>query len=201
MVQVAEQPDTRTRIVASTCELYRRQGMAGTGLKQIAQAARAPFGSIYHFFPGGKGQLTEEVIRSWGLMYGDLVAQVFDSAPDLPTAIEWAFAGAAESLAVTDYVDGCPVATVALEVASTDETLRLATADVFTDWIDLGVKRFEYTGLPQAKLRELVIGFVTSLEGAFVLCRAMRSTEPLHAAGKVVLAAAHAALAEVAEED
>ncbi|SIN49629.1 HTH-type transcriptional regulator YxaF [Mycobacteroides abscessus subsp. abscessus] len=63
--------DTRDRIVAATCELFRRQGMTGTGLKQIAQSAGAPFGSIYHFFPGGKAQLADEAIRAAGAMYRD----------------------------------------------------------------------------------------------------------------------------------
>ena len=171
--------------------------MSGTGLKQIAQTAGAPFGSIYHFFPGGKNELAEEVIRSWGVMYCDLVMTIFDSAPDLPTAIEWSFAGAAESLVLTDFADGCPVATVALEVASSDERLRVATADVFSDWIDVGAKKLENTGLSAEARRQLILGFVTSLEGAFVLSRSMRSTEPLEAAGRTVLAAAHAALAEL----
>ncbi|WP_455410071.1 TetR/AcrR family transcriptional regulator [Streptomyces hiroshimensis] len=34
--------------------LFRRNGYSGTGLKRIAAEADAPFGSIYHFFPGGK---------------------------------------------------------------------------------------------------------------------------------------------------
>ena len=54
---------TRERIVDSSAELFRRQGYTGTGVKQIVAAASAPFGSLYHFFPGGKEQLGEEVIR------------------------------------------------------------------------------------------------------------------------------------------
>jgi len=42
--------DTKTRIVVKSGELFRRHGYVGTGLKQIAAEAAAPFGSIYHFF-------------------------------------------------------------------------------------------------------------------------------------------------------
>ena len=31
-----------------------RYGYTGTGLKQIVAAANAPFGSLYHHFPGGQ---------------------------------------------------------------------------------------------------------------------------------------------------
>ena len=46
--------DTRERIVVASAELLRRQGYAATGVKQIVAAAQAPFGSIYHFFPGAR---------------------------------------------------------------------------------------------------------------------------------------------------
>jgi AcrR family transcriptional regulator len=187
--------DTRTRIVAATSELFRRQGMTGTGLKQITKDADAPFGSLYHFFPGGKAQLAEEVIRTSGKIYFDLVMAIFDASTDLLTGIENAFTGAAELLVETDYADACPIATIALEVASTDEPLRVATADVFADWIDRGAARIADSGLSEDARRRVIIGFITSLEGAFILCRALRSTEPLVAAGRTVWHAAQAELA------
>ena len=50
---------TRERIVTSSAELFRRQGYTGTGMKQIVAEARAPFGSLYHFFPGDSSWATE----------------------------------------------------------------------------------------------------------------------------------------------
>lgn len=192
--------DTRDRIVAATCELFRRQGMTGTGLKQIARSAGAPFGSIYHFFPGGKAQLADEAIRASGAMYRDLVLAIFDQGgPDLAATIRAAFAAAAENLIATDYADACPIATIALEVASTDDALRRATADVFTDWIEQGAERIAGSGLPPEARRSVILGFITSLEGAFVLSRALRSPEPLLAAGETVAAAATIALAAAVE--
>ena len=58
---------TRERIIEAGSALFRRQGYAGTGMKAIAAAAKAPFGSIYHFFPGGKDELSAEVIRAAGI--------------------------------------------------------------------------------------------------------------------------------------
>ena len=51
---------TRERILGVSAEIFRRQGYEGTGLKQIVTAAKVPFGSLYHFFPGGKEQLGAE---------------------------------------------------------------------------------------------------------------------------------------------
>ncbi len=189
-------PNTRDRIVGASAELFRTQGYAATGVKQIVTAAQAPFGSVYHFFPGGKEQLGAEAIRVSGGLYEQLIPAVFDSAPDLPTAVEDFFRGAAEHLRETDYVDACPIATIALEVSSTSETLRAACADVFESWIAAGTERHEHSGLPADKARELTIAMLSALEGAFVLARATRSTEPLEIAGKMAAAAVQRALRE-----
>ena len=179
-------PSTRDRILASTAELFRRQGFTGTGLKQIVAEANAPFGSLYHHFPGGKEQLGAEVIRTSGAMYEELVISILRAAPDLVTGVRDAFLGAAAVLEETDYADACPIETIALEVASTNETLREACAGVFDSWIEAGTSEHVGAGLPQAKARELTILFISALEGAFVLCRAQRNTEALEVAAELV---------------
>jgi AcrR family transcriptional regulator len=189
-----ERAGTKERIVNASAELFRRQGYTGTGLKQVVAEADAPFGSLYHFFPGGKEQLADEVIRLAGQFYLQLFEAISDQAPDLVTATSDFFAGAAETLRVTDYADACPIATVALEVASTNDTLRQATADVFDSWIEAATARAIDAGVPRRKAHELAVSLLASLEGAFILCRAMRSTEPLEIAGAQAAAAARAAL-------
>jgi AcrR family transcriptional regulator len=179
---------TRERIMDTTAELFQRYGYTGTGLKQIVAAANAPFGSIYHHFPDGKAQLGEEVIRRSGEMYRELFEAIFEASPDVVRATSNFFLGAAETLRQTDYADACPIETVALEVASTNEPLRKATADVFESWIDAGTTRLSAAGVPQAEARRLTIVFLAALEGAFVLCRAAKSTEALEVAGEQMAA-------------
>jgi len=185
---------TKDRIVTTSAELFRRQGYTGTGLKQIVAEASAPFGSIYHFFPGGKEQLGAETIRWSGAMYGQLLPAVFDPAPDPVIAVRNFFAGAAEHLVESGYADACPIATVALEVSSSSEPLREACADVFDGWIDAATERLAGEGIEKARARELAIGMVAALEGAFVLARALRSTEPLVVAGELTADAVRRAL-------
>jgi AcrR family transcriptional regulator len=186
--------DTRERIVQASADLLRRQGYAATGVKQIVTAAQAPFGSIYHFFPGGKEQLGAEAIRRSGRLYELLIPAVFDPAPDLVSAVRAFFDGAAEHLRETGFADACPIATVALEVSSTSEPMREACADVFESWIAAGTPRFTAAGLSDGTARELVIAMIAALEGAFVVARATRSTESLAVAGELTAAATERAL-------
>jgi AcrR family transcriptional regulator len=190
----AAPPSTRERILATTAELFRRQGYTGTGLKQIVAAANAPFGSLYHHFPGGKEQLGAEVIRSSGKMYEELVMTILRGSSDIVTGVRDAFLAAAVVLDETDYADACPIETVALEVSSTNEPLREACAEVFESWITAGTSVHAEGGLPEAKARELAILFISTLEGAFVLCRALRNTEALEVAAELVSSVVEGAL-------
>ena len=187
---------TRQRIVQTSAELFRRQGYSATGVKQIVTGAKAPFGSLYHFFPGGKEELGAEAVRVSGVLYAQLIPAVFDPAPDVATGVRMFFAGAAEHLRETDYEDACPIATVALEVSSTSEVMRQACAEVFEGWIDAGAERFADAGIEPTTARELTIAMLAALEGAFVLARALRSTEPLEAVGELAARHAEAALGE-----
>jgi len=186
--------ETKERIIDVSAELLRRQGYAGTGVKQIVAAAQAPFGSIYHHFPGGKEELGAAAIRRSGALYELLIPEIFDPAPDLVSAVRLFFEGAAAHLEESEYEDACPIATVALEVSSTSETMREACADVFESWIAAGLPRFTAAGLDEATSRTLVIGMIAALEGAFVLARATQSTEALHVAGELCAQATRRAL-------
>jgi AcrR family transcriptional regulator len=187
---------TKQRIVERSAELFRRQGFAGTGVKQIVAEAGAPFGSLYHFFPGGKEQLGEEVIRTSGAIYGQLIDAFFVPGADPVAATRNFFAGAAQTLRETGYADACPIATVALEVSSTNEPMRQACADVFNEWVDSAAARLVESGLTRKRSRALAISMLASLEGAFVLARALRSTEPVEVAGAAATDAVREAVAE-----
>ncbi len=127
-------------------------------------------------------------------MYGELVMSVFDAAPDILTAIHDYFSGAAAVLVATDCADACPIETVALEVASSNELLRLATVEVFESWTVSARERFESAGLDAATSRDLAIATISLLEGAFILCRSTRTTETLEAAESSATTVVEAAL-------
>src|SRR3954462_5786708 len=112
-------PPTKDRILDASGELFRRQGYTGTGIKQILAEASAPFGSLYHHFPGGKEGLGAETVRRSGRLYAIVVAKAMDVDGDIADSVLVGFLGATETLRQSGYEDACPIATVALEVSST----------------------------------------------------------------------------------
>jgi AcrR family transcriptional regulator len=177
---------TRESILTAAAELMRRKGYGAVGMKDIAEASGAPIGSLYHHFRGGKVQIVREALVNAGHAYALLIPSIADSYTDLGAAIEGLFAQAAEDMAATGFANMCPVASIAAEVADTVEELRETSAGVFTDWIDGGTAYFRARGLDDPRARELTLALIGALEGAFVLTRTLRSTEPLLAAGRAL---------------
>ena len=183
---------TKDRLLEASGELFRRKGYTGTGLKQILEEARAPFGSLYHHFPGGKEELGAETVRRSGRLYALVMADAMDTEGDIAQRIETAFARAAEDMEASGWADACPIATVALETSSESEPLREACAEVFEEWFAGLAAVLAAEGVPEP--RRHAIELVCAIEGAFVLCRALRDPEPLLVAGRAVAALVRAAL-------
>ncbi|MBF6352193.1 TetR/AcrR family transcriptional regulator [Nocardia flavorosea] len=179
---------TRERLVTATIELLRTRGYSGTSVKQISAAANAPMGSLYHHFPGGKPELAAAALRDAGVAYGQLIPLLLDPYADLREALPAAFTTAAEQIEQTGWINMCPVGTVAGEIADAEPELRAVAAEIIASWIEDGTAYFTGRGLPEDTARELILGTLTALEGAFVLSRTLRSTEPLHAAGRAMSA-------------
>ena len=177
---------TRDRIIEASSALFMQRGYAASGLKQIAANGGATIGSLYHFFPGGKEELTAETLRTSGAAYQALVEAVFDGAPDLVAGVQACFAGAAAVLLQSDFADACPIATVALEVASSDEALRRVTDEIFASWLRSAADRLEAGGVRRWRAQELATVLVAALEGGFLLSRAAKSTAPMMSIGRVM---------------
>src|SRR4051812_40810317 len=98
---------TRDRILAASSELFRQRGYAGTGLKAILAASDAPYGSLYHFFPGGKEELGAEALRVGGHVYLELVEAIFTPEADVVQATRDFCDGAAVVVEASDFADAC----------------------------------------------------------------------------------------------
>jgi AcrR family transcriptional regulator len=187
---------TRDRIVDAGAALFLHQGYVGTGMKQIVAASGAPFGSVYHHFPGGKEELGVAAVHHAGAGYAALVEATLDEHDDIVEAVAAAFSTAADALRESGWADACPIATVALEVAGTSEPLRQACAEVFDGWFIALAARFEANGIAPDRCRPLAQVVLMLLEGGFLFGRTARSTEALDAAGPAAVAAVRTALAE-----
>jgi AcrR family transcriptional regulator len=150
---------------------------------------------VYHYFPGGKQHLADDVLRAGGEFFLALYEVIAAESPDLPSAVGDFFAGAAQTLFATDYADACPIATVAGEIASTHEVLRVAAADAFESWLAALAEDAVEAGISVERARTLAEAVLALLEGAFLLSRTLRSVEPMSACREAAVALVAAELA------
>jgi AcrR family transcriptional regulator len=167
-------------------ELMRAQGYAATGVSQLAKVAGAPTGSIYHHFKGGKREVAAAALRQTGAAYIELLPLLLDPYDDLPTGIEAAFTAAGDTMQSTGWANMCPVGTVTGEVADAEPELREVAAEVIGDWVHEVTRYLTDRGLPQTDAQSAAYAILTALEGAFLLARALRSTDPFQSAGRMV---------------
>jgi TetR/AcrR family transcriptional regulator, lmrAB and yxaGH operons repressor len=179
---------TRQRLVESSANLFGRQGFSATGVKAVLAASNAPFGSLYHFFPGGKDELGAAAIHHSGLGFKALAEAFFDAEPDVAIATANFFEGAAAMMERTDYADACPIATIALEIASVSEPMRMAANDAFESWLSVMVSRYRSAGLSPKVSRQLAVQAFCAIEGAFLMARSARSVEALRICGSAMRA-------------
>lgn len=190
-----KQPETRVRLVESAAKLFSQQGFTATGIKAVLAAAAAPYGSLYHFFPGGKQELGAAALTHSGARYRGLLESLYPPGADVVEATAAAFVRAAELLEGIDYAYACPIATIALEVSNTYELMRTAAADAFESWLEVLEQRFTAAGMTDERARDAAVEVFCLIEGAVLLSRTTRSSVPLHTAGRAATNAVAAGLA------
>ncbi|PQM48721.1 TetR/AcrR family transcriptional regulator [Mycobacterium talmoniae] len=188
--------ETKVRLLESAMDLFSRQGFGATGIKAVLTAAEAPYGSLYHFFPGGKQELGAAALTYGGGRYRELLESVYPVGADVVEATADSFVRAAKLLEETDYGYACPVATIALEVANNDELMRKAAADAFESWLEVLQERFTTAGMTAERAREVAEEVFCLIEGSVLLSRTTRSSAPMRTAGRAATRAVAAGLSD-----
>ncbi len=178
--------ETKDRLLRTGERLFQLQGYAATGLKQLAAEAEAPWSSMYHFFPGGKEQLGAEIIRFAAKRYAARIDEAFAAFADPVDAVAAMFRVECAILEGSDFRNGCPVASVTLDVASTVEALRQPCAEAFGAWMAAIARGFVASGVAATQAEEFSAYVLSALEGAIVLSRAAKDTTPLQRSGAAV---------------
>jgi len=179
--RTAAESSSREDFVDATGRLLQRQGYAASGLNEIVARSGAPRGSLYFHFPGGKQELAAAAMERGGRRLRDAITIVLAAHEDPVDGIGALIDGMAAGLLASRFRDGCPVATVALEVAAVDDTLRAAACGAFDSWLDAIGERLRAAGLDAAVAERRALLVLAALEGALILARARREISPLEA--------------------
>lgn len=112
-------------------------------------------------------------------MKSGLAAEASQSAEMFLTRV---VRGMAADLEKSDYKEGCPIATTALETSAQSEVLGTATRTAFQKWeneIKRGLQRF---GMTDEEADQVATMVLSQIEGALLLARTYRSLAPIQRA-------------------
>jgi TetR/AcrR family transcriptional regulator, lmrAB and yxaGH operons repressor len=166
--------DSRERMLRTAAKLFRTQGYHATGLNQVLTEGGAPKGSLYFHFPGGKEQLAVESLQLSGGEFGRQLSQ----AGSLDEALELL----AHNLIESDFKDGCPIATVALDAAADSEQIRHACDEAYRSWEKVIADFLARHGVEDSQA--LATTVLAAIEGALLLARTRKDLTPLTQVGK-----------------
>jgi TetR/AcrR family transcriptional repressor of lmrAB and yxaGH operons len=181
--------DTRSKMIHAAAELFRQRGYHATTFSDVVRESGAPRGSTYFHFPGGKAELAREATARAGEEMEELVDEAARHADD-PASLVRALAQIfASRLERSGYQGGCPIATMVLELAPRDEEFSAAFDSVFARWRAALITRFEPLGLAPGRAKVFADLTISALEGALILSRAARSTEPFTTTTEALISA------------
>jgi TetR/AcrR family transcriptional repressor of lmrAB and yxaGH operons len=169
--------DSRQRLIQTAGRLFRVQGYHATGLNQILEESQAPKGSLYYYFPDGKEQLAGEALGCAGVELSEKLKALGEltASEALDRLLELSIA----ELEASDYRDGCPIATVALETNSTSEPLRKVCQQIFDRALQILQQWLISKGASPERAELLALTVFSAYEGALILSKVRRSPEPL----------------------
>lgn len=183
---------TQARIVEATADLVLGQGVRATTLDDIQTATRTSRSQLFHYFPGGKTDLVRAVAVRQTERVLDGQRLLLDELDSFEALQVWrdAIVGAQRD---RQCVGGCPLGSLASEVAEHDEKARELLAGSFAQWqahMSRGLRSMQQRGVLQAgaNVEDLALATIASLQGGLLLTQTTRSIRALEVALDAALA-------------
>lgn len=172
--------DTKGRVVETAAALMHERGASAVSIEDILRASGTGKGQFYHYF-ASRDELVAEVLRhqldrvldDQRLFELDTLSGVHDWLDALVRVQE-----------VRGEFRGCPLGSIATEVADRGEHLRRCAADAFVRWeysLEAGLRTMRANGLLRADadpdaLAEATIAIV---QGGYLLSAIKQTSRPM----------------------
>lgn len=173
---------TRRRIVTAAADLMYLRGVGATSLDEVVEASGTGKSQLYHYF-ADKDALVLEVVATQidrVLGFQDPLLRELDSLHGLTRWRDALVSGTT----LQGGGHGCPLGSLAAELADHSEAVRAALVHGFDAWEGLiadGLARMRDRGelVPAADARRLAAGVLAALQGGLLLAQTHRDPQRL----------------------
>ena len=175
---------TRLRIVDATVGLMYAKGVEGTSLDDVRAAAGVSKSQLYHYF-ADKDALVREVISAQAAHVLAAQGTALTQLDSLAALRRWCDCILALNRGHAN--GGCPIGSLANELANQSEQARALLVAGFNTWEDRlaeGLAKMQENGElgRSAVPRDLAIGVLSAVQGGLLLAKTSRSEGPLKVA-------------------
>jgi TetR/AcrR family transcriptional regulator, transcriptional repressor for nem operon len=176
---------TRQRILDATCDLVFERGVAGVSVDDVLEATGTSKSQLYHYF-ADRSDLIRSVVGRQGQRVLDLHRGVLGDVDGWQALARWRdfVVGVVSRL---DCRGGCPIGSLANELAELDDVARAELETIFETWegmIAAALRTMRANGQLRrgANVEDLAVATMASLQGGLLLAKTTRSTAPLEVA-------------------
>lgn len=169
---IAEKAD----VIPQLAEVFRKYGYEGASLSQITKATGLGKGSLYHFFPGGKEDMAQAVLKHVDDWFQTHVFTPLTSGENPSDALDHMF-----TQCVTYFNSGqrvCLVGAFALE--ETRDRFAAEIQNYFSEWVRSLQACLQLLGQSEPDAKTLASHIVASIQGAIILTRSTDDSSHFH---------------------
>lgn len=188
---------TRERILKTATDLISERGIAGTSLDDVRAQAQVSKSQLYLYFPDREALLREVAVSTCDSVI-DTQADILSEFDSLP-GIERYLSALVDLQVQLERPSGCPIASLAGQLASHDERSRLILAEGLDRWeagLRTGLEALAARGelKPEADPALLATQTLSLLQGGLLLSQVRRDATQMRVAADTALALIRAAL-------
>jgi AcrR family transcriptional regulator len=171
--------------VEAAAGLMQERGAAGTSLDEIMAASATSRSQLYHYFDD-KDDLTRAVVRRQTERVIEAQFPPGEALTSLAAFRRWRDR-IVEAQRLERFVGGCPVGSLANELAESGDEVRTVLQDCFVTWqgqIAEGLRAMQARGRlrPGVDTDALAESIMAALQGGLLLAKVHRSSRPLERA-------------------
>ena len=185
---------SRDHIVATAAEIMRTHGVEGTSIDVVLAAAGASKSQLYHYFSSRQG-LIRSVIAYQAVNVVQAQSERLRTVDSWPSLQRW-FDEIVEIQQAYEWRLGCPVGSLAAELADHNDEARGDLAAALNQWrddIEAMLRRLQSNGALRrgAHCRSLAVATLAAIQGALLLSKLNRDPEPLRATLATIYSTLH----------
>ncbi len=175
---------TRASIVEAAADLIYAHGVERTSLDDVMAASGVSKSQLYHYF-ADKDALVLEVIDRQTERVLEAQRPHLEALDSLDALKAWR--NAIVRLSRAAQGKGCPLGSLASELANDSDTARKRLADSFSMWrnrIENGLAKMRERGelAASADPHDLALALLSAVEGGLLLAKTVHSSRPLEVA-------------------